>query len=193
MKQYLVVVALTAIAILLGYTNVKTAIKARQKSAQVNELQKKLADCTNAKVARDTVYIIKHVDVPRIVTVQATDSIILSDTVKIQPVMRYYQDSVAMADLTLYYKMQTLGSLKWVKFNYDLRQPIVTESNIIYRDSITVQRIKPTFTAYLFAEAGLTSPAISVGAMATFKGIGGTYRYDITNSTHNAGLVLKLK
>lgn len=193
MKQYLVIVALAAIAAILAYTNIKTVAKARHNSALINQWQRKYNDCITAKIKRDTVYIYKYDTTAHIIIKHATDSILISDTVNTQPMLRFYQDSVQMADLTLHYKAQTLGTLKWVKFNYKLRDMQITEGTIIYKDSIRTVIKKPKLTAYVFAEAGLTKPAISVGAMATFKGIGGSYRYDITNSTHNAGIVFRLK
>jgi len=193
MKQYLIYIGLTAIALLLAYNNVRIAIHTRSKDKAITELQNKLQECLDAKQHIDTTYITKYVETPTIHTITVTDSVILSDTVFVPPVLRYYADSVQMTDLTLHYKAQTLGQLKWVKFAYNLRQPKITEANIIYRDSITVRRIKPTFTAYLFAEAGINDAAVSAGAMATYKGLGATYRYDITNNRHNAGVVVKLK
>lgn len=195
MRQYIYIVSLTAIALILGYANIRQAVDNRKKNKAIGEMSQRYIECIRAKSKRDTVYVTRYDTTAMIITIHATDSILItdSDTVTIKPMLRYYQDSVQMADLTLHYKAQTLGQLKWVKFNYKLKYPQITESSIIYRDSITTIVKKPKLTAYVFAEAGLTKPAISVGAMATFKGIGGSYRYDITNSTHNAGIVFRLK
>jgi len=93
--------------------------------------------------------------------------------------------------MKLNYGIVTRGWLRSVDLSYDVYPQKITESKIVYRDKVILD--KPKFNAYIALATGINNHQLQGSLLATYKGVGGQYTYDLTHSTHLAGVVIKIK
>ena len=147
----------------------------------------KIETHTDTIWAKDTIYSFK----PKYIFLPS-DSVITRDTICTNYI-KFYSDSLADTNLTIYIKDSIQGLKKYQKLDYKLKIPIKIETTLT--KTITIEKYnEPKFTIYGGIESGGNQNIVELSPFIAINRKNLVYitRYDIINKTYSIGLGIRL-